>query len=146
MADLPLITGDVTGFINFTRSNPDYETLLTAAAQESDPVAKQALIDKIKFNSPLRRDEIELFEYCEFDYVIDNPGYGTGDLAAAAYILPGYVADGYINIENTESTIDIGLYVEDGYVAIDYVNVGASIESGFIAYVGEYYNQDGETT
>ena len=147
MSNFPPIEGEASGFVNFARSNPDYEAILTAAAQESDPAAKEALLDQIKFNSPLTRDEKELFEYCEFDYVIDNPGYGTGDLIAAAYILPGYVADGYINIQNAESAIiDTGLYVLDGYVAVDYVNVGASVESGFIAYVGEYYNQDGETT
>ena len=145
MSVLTPVIGTAAGIVNFTRSNPDYASILAAAAQETDPVAKQALIDQIEFVSPLRRDEIELFEYCNFDYIENNPGYVEGGVNSSyLYVLPNYMVDGYINIENI--TGDVGLYVEAGYVDADYISVSASSNTGFIAYVGEYYNQNGETT
>lgn len=122
------IKGNVVGFVNFARSNPDYEALLTAIAAETDPTIRQGLVDRITYDSPLSRDEIELFEYCEFGYIQDNPGYNDSVEQLAAYILAGYVEDGYINIEIQS-------------------NVQSNVQyQGFTAYVGEYYNNNGETT
>ena len=48
--------GTVTGFVNFTRSNPDYLALLTALAAETDPILMAAIEAQIVFTSPLSRD------------------------------------------------------------------------------------------
>ena len=141
------IKGNFAGSLNFTRSNPDYFALLTALAQETDPVLRAAIEAQIVYTSPLRRDEKQLFEYAYFDYIEDNPGYiepYAVDDYSYMYTLPNYVVDGYINIQNGNAQ---DLYVLAGYVLDDYVSAsGVSIGSGWSAYVGEYYNQDGETT
>lgn len=143
------IKGKFAGSLSFTRSNPDYLALLTAIANETDPVLKEQLYDKIQFTAPLSRDEQQLFEYVNFDYIENNPGYVQGGYGtpvdSGLYVVADYVVDGYINIQNT----NVGLYVEAGYVVDDYVAAGAisgQNESGWIAYAGVYYNQNGETT
>ena len=141
------IKSNFTSTIGFTRSNPDYYALLTALAQETDPILRQAIKDQIVFTSPLRRDEKQLFEYAYFDYIEDNPGYiepyASKDYSYM-YVLPNYVVDGYINIENSNAQ---DLYVLAGYVLDGYVaSSKRSIRSSWSAYVGEYCNQDGETT
>ena len=53
-------------------ANPDYATLLPLIAAETDPVARQALIDQAyQFNETLTDDEIEVFGYVNYDYVRD---------------------------------------------------------------------------
>ena len=65
-------------------TKPDYATLLPLIAQETDPVAKQALIDQCYVfladdpDTPelesLTVEEEQLFEYVDRDYVENNPG------------------------------------------------------------------------
>jgi hypothetical protein len=56
-------------------SNPDYETLLAAAAAETNPILKQQLLDQAyQFNEILTEDEISLFDYLVSGYVEKNPG------------------------------------------------------------------------
>lgn len=55
-------------------ANPDYKALLGQIAAETDPTAKQALIDKCYvFLEPLSQDEEDLFAYSVRDYFADNP-------------------------------------------------------------------------
>lgn len=112
--------GSFFGVINFTKSNPDYLALLTAAAGETDPTLKQNILNKIAYTSPLSRDEQEVFEYVYFDYIMNNPSEGeyVSD-SNAVYVLENYMVDGYV------------------------IN---TVDSSFTAYVGEYYNNNGETT
>ena len=57
--------------------------------------------------------------------------------------MPDYVAYDYINIEYPTA----GFYVAAGYTQEGYLELtDTSIGSGFISYVGEYYNELGETT
>lgn len=123
--------------------NPNYAVLLAQIAAETDPVLKAALIAQCYvFNEPLTDAERELFEYCAFDYVEDNPGYVEGSEGTSyLYVLPDYVIDGYINIEDA----DVGLYMAPGYVLDGYVRETPD-DTGFISYVGVYYNNNGETT
>ena len=129
-------------------ANPDYATLLPLIAAETDPVLKQQLIDQCyQFLVPLTDAERELFEYSNFDYIENNPGYlepYAVDCNSHLYVLPNYVVDGYINIENgnAQDLYVLAGYVLDGYIAPS----GGSTGSCFVAYVGKYYNQDGETT
>ena len=51
-----MINGKVSGFVNFTRSNPDYFALLTALAAETDPILRAEIEAKIVFTSPLSRE------------------------------------------------------------------------------------------
>lgn len=60
-------------------ANPDYATLLPLIAAETDPVAKQALIDQCYvFEEELTDAEIDLFRYFYDGYIEDNPGYING--------------------------------------------------------------------
>lgn len=145
-----MVNGRVTGFVNFTRSNPDYLALLTALAAETDPILRAEIEAKIVFTSPLTRDEQEHFEFVDFDYMEDNPGYVSLEAAdPLPYVAVNYVLDGYINIQNVQAAVP---YVLEDYVASGYINIENTADfatpnvSGWIAYVGEYYNQDGETT
>lgn len=53
-------------------ANPDYATLLPLIAAETDPVARQALIDQAyQFNEPLTPEEEDLFSYVPDGYVSD---------------------------------------------------------------------------
>jgi hypothetical protein len=55
-------------------AKPDYATLLGLIAAETDPTAKQALIDQCYvFLEPLTESEEDLFAYSERDYFADNP-------------------------------------------------------------------------
>lgn len=122
-------------------ANPNYASLLAQIAAETDPVIKQQLIELCYvFEQELTREEKELFEYCEFDYVEDNPGYGegTGD---PLYVLAGYVADGYINNISSNTS----LYVLSGYMTDGYVATQVSGDN-FISYVGTYFNDNGDRT
>jgi len=57
-------------------SNPDYASLLTLIAAETDPIVKAQLEAQCYvFTEELTPEEIELFEYGAFDYVENNPGY-----------------------------------------------------------------------
>lgn len=123
-------------------ANPNYAVLLAQIAAETDPVLKQQLIDQCYvFLGELTLEEIELFEYCAFDYIENNPGYVESGETSVLYVLPDYVIDGYINIEDA----DVGLYVAEGYVEEDYIR-STPDSTGFIAYVGQYYNDNGEVT
>ena len=142
-----MINGKVSGFVNFTRSNPDYFALLTALAAETDPILRAEIEAKIVFTSPLSRDEQELFEYAHFDYIEDNPGYVSAE-AALPYVAVNYVANGYISSTALAAAVPYVLenYVIDGYINIENNGVSISNESGWTAYVGDYYSQDGEIT
>ena len=142
-----MINGKVSGFVNFTRSNPDYFALLTALAAETDPILRAEIEAKIVFTSPLSRDEQELFEYAHFDYIEDNPGYVSAE-AALPYVAVNYVANGYISSTALAAAVPYVLenYVIDGYINIENNGVSISNESGWTAHVGEYYSQDGEIT
>lgn len=123
-------------------ANPNYALLLAQIAAETDPVVKAALIAQCYvFEDTPTLEEQELFEYCAFDYIENNPGYVESSGTSNLYVLPNYVVDGYINIENA----DVGLYVDAGYVDEGYV-ASSSGATGFISYVGVYYNNNGETT
>jgi hypothetical protein len=79
-------------------TKPNYIDLLARIAAETDPAAKQQLINEayqFVFDD-ITEDEIELFGYLEDEYVIPNPGDAANGV--------------------------------------------------FSAYVGLYYNDDGETT
>mgnify|MGYP001384387817 CR=1 FL=1 len=55
-------------------AKPDYATLLGLIAAETDPTAKQALIDQCYvFLEPLTEAEEDLFAYSVRDYFADNP-------------------------------------------------------------------------
>lgn len=55
-------------------AKPDYATLLGLIAAETDPTAKQALIDQCYvFLEPLTESEEDLFAYSERGYFADNP-------------------------------------------------------------------------
>ena len=66
-------------------TKPDYATLLAQIATETDPTAKQALIEQCYVFLPddpdtpedesITEAEEQLFEYVERDYVVSNPGY-----------------------------------------------------------------------
>lgn len=142
-----MISGKATGFVNFTRSNPDYLALLTALAAETDPILRAEIEAQIVFTSPLSRDEIELFEYSHFDYIEDNPGYVTAN-PSLPYVTVNYVANGYITDTALAAAQPYVLpnYVIDGYINIENGGVGITNESGWTAFVGEYYNDNGETT
>ena len=64
-------------------TNPNYAILLPQIAAESDPTAKQALIDQCYvFNTPLTESEQNLFNFMQSDYVENNPG-NTDDSSSA---------------------------------------------------------------
>jgi hypothetical protein len=88
--------------------------------------------------------EKEFFAYMADDYIVDNPGYvSPAGQVTLAYTFPDYVVSGYINIEYPDS----GLYAAAGYVQEGYLELtDTSISSGFSSYVGQYYNDLGETT
>jgi len=138
---------------------PDYASLFAQYEVETDPAVREQLWDQIFVFGPemdanghpiflpgetvedylLTPEEEELFEYTKRDYVENNPG--TIVAGSEEYVLPFYVLEGYINIE--ASTIPP--YVLFGYVDENYFEAPSSI-GDFIAYVGEYYNESGETT
>lgn len=124
-------------------ANPDYATLLALIAAETDPTIKAQLEAQCYvFTEELTTDDIELFEYCAFDYIENNPGYIAGAGDTGIYVLPDYVLDGYINIAS-----EAGLYMEAGYALDGYVEIiAAESNSGFSSYAGVYYNNNGETT
>jgi hypothetical protein len=110
-------------------ANPDYASLLTQIAAETDPVIKAQLEAQCYvFADSLTDAERELFEFAAFDYIEDNPGYVDGAFTPGLYVLADYVADGYIN------TLD------------GYVEPTGGVNSGFISYAGVYYNDNGERT
>ena len=124
-------------------ANPDYALLLAQIAAETDPVIKAQLEAQCYvFQAELTDQEIELFEYCAFDYMEDNPGYVNNVQDIGLYVPVDYVAEGYINTVEA----DVGLYMADGYAVSDYVLTGAESGDGFISYVGIYYNDNGERT
>ena len=123
--------------------NPDYALLLAQIAAETDPVIKAQLEAQCYvFQAELTDPEIELFEYCAFDYIENNPGYVNNVQDVGLYVPANYVAEGYINTVEA----DVGLYMADGYAVSDYVSTGAESGDGFISYVGIYYNDNGERT
>jgi len=129
-------------------ANPDYATLLPLIAAETDPVIKQQLIDQCyQFLFPLTDAERELFEYCNFDYVEDTPGYVNAN-ASLPYVEVNYVANGYITSTELAEAQPYVLenYVVNGYINIENDGIGITNESGWSAYVGVYYNDNGETT
>lgn len=138
---------------------PDYAALFAQLETETDPVIREQLLEEVYTIGPpfpipegetyedylLTPHEKELFAYLYDDYVVDNPGYGDPYVSdtATPYVITNYVVDGYINIENTYTSP----YVLDGYVLGDYITAsGGSTYSGYIAYVGEYWNSNGEIT
>lgn len=133
---------------------PNYLSLFAQLEVTTDPVQRQLLLDQLYDFSPpvplppgesiedylLTPAEIEKFAYVEDDYVVPNPGTIIGD-SGELYVLSGYVADGYINIESST----IPPYVLDGYVAEGYIAAATGF-GDFSAYVGVYYNDLGEST
>lgn len=106
-------------------ANPDYAILLAQIAAESDPAAKAILqAQAYVFTEELTQEEIQLFEFVEFDYIENNPGSVEGQIPGL-YVIADYIIDGYINIENAD--------------------VGPNA-SGWSAYAGQYYNDNGEVT
>lgn len=123
--------------------NPDYALLLAQIAAETDPVIKAQLEAQCYvFQAELTDGEKELFEYCAFDYMENNPGYVNNAQDVGLYVPANYVAEGYINTVEA----DVGLYMADGYAVSDYVLTGAESGDGFISYVGIYYDDNGERT
>jgi len=132
---------------------PDYAGLFAQYEVETDPVIRSQLWEQIYDFSPpsplpegetiadylLTPEEEELFGYVLNDYVAPNPG--TISEESQLFVLPDYVAEGYINIGNSA----IPPYFVEGYAEEGYVILGGSVGT-FIAYVGEYYNDLGETT
>lgn len=126
-------------------ANPDYATLLALIAAETDPTIKAQLEAQCYvFTEELTPEEIELFEYGAFDYVENNPGYveAAPVFNSGLYLLADYVVDGYINTVEA----DVGLYMAAGYASDGYVSAANESDSGFISYVGIYYNDNGERT
>ena len=137
---------------------PDYAALFAQIAIETDPVVKEQLrLQAYNFSPPvplpegetvedylLTPHEQELFAYTYDGYIENNPGYFEGNYSTSVlYTIPDYAAYDYINIEYPA----IGLYVAAGYTEEEYMQLtDTSIGSGFISYVGEYYNELGETT
>ena len=129
-------------------ANPDYATLLPLIAAETDPVIRQQLVDQCyQFLVPLTDAERELFEYSNFDYVEDTPGYVNAN-ASLPYVVVNYVANGYITSTELAEAQPYVLenYVVNGYINIENDGIGITNESGWSAYVGVYYNDNGETT
>jgi len=128
-------------------ANPDYAILLAQIAAESDPAAKAILqAQAYVFTEELTQEEIQLFEFVEFDYIENNPGYVEGQ-TPGLYVIADYVIDGYINTNNQAipSPYVLADYVLDGYINIENVDVGPNA-SGWSAYAGQYYNDNGEVT
>lgn len=137
---------------------PDYAGLFAQIAIETDPVIKEQLrLQAYDFSVPfplpdgetiedyeLTKHEKELFAYTYDGYIEDNPGYAEGDYSTSVrYVMPDYVAYDYINIEYPiEDLYTLTGYVQEGYLELTDTSIG----SGFISYVGEYYNELGETT
>jgi hypothetical protein len=133
---------------------PDYAALFAQYEVETDPAIRAQLWDLIyDFTPPdplpegetiedylLTDAEKELFGYVLDDYVVPNPGTLITD-SAQLFVSAGYVLDGYINIESNA----IPPYVLAGYVDENYIVLQSSV-GDFVAYVGEYYNDLGETT
>lgn len=133
---------------------PDYAALFALYEAETDPVVRQQLYDLIYDFSPpdplppgetiedylLTPEEEELFGYVLNDYVEPNPGTLLTD-SGQLFVVPGYVLEGYINIEQSA----ISPYVLEGYVDENYIVLPSSI-GDYVAYVGKYYNDLGETT
>jgi len=133
---------------------PDYLGIALLLETETDPAIRASLLAQLYDFSPpsplppgesiedyiLTPEEEELFGYVDNGYVEPNPGTlitNQGDLFVSA----GYVVEGYINIESSA----VPPYVLEGYVDENYIVLPASI-GDFVAYVGEYYNDLGETT
>ena len=75
-------------------TNPNYATLLPQIAAESDPTAKQNLINQCYvFTATPTDEEKELFEYMKQDYVQNNPG-NADDSSFSAYAGVYYNNDG----------------------------------------------------
>lgn len=133
---------------------PDYLSLFSQLEVETDPVQRQALLDQLYNFAPpvplpegetvedylLSDEEIEKFGYVDDDYVQPNPGTEYAEVDAL-FVLPNYVTEGYINIQNNA----ISPYYVEGYADEDFVVLGGSV-GGYIAYVGKYYNDLGEST
>ncbi len=133
---------------------PDFLSLFAQLEVTTDPVQRQALIDLLYNFAPpvplpegetvedylLTDQEIEKFAFVEDGYVEPNPGYDSVE-DSQLFVLPDYVAEGYINIENSV----IPPYFVEGYAEEGYVILGGSV-GNFISYVGTYYNDLGETT
>lgn len=133
---------------------PNYILLALQLETETDPVIRQQLLDQLyDFSIPsplppgetvddylLTPEEEELFGYVDNDYVEPNPGTLISD-SSQLFVSPGYVLEGYINIESST----ISPYVLDGYIEEGYIVLPSSI-GDFVAYVGTYYNDLGETT
>lgn len=133
---------------------PNYAALFAQYEVETDPAIRAALWEQIYDFSPpdplpegesiedylLTDAEKELFGYVLDDYVEPNPGTLITD-SGQLFVVPDYVLEGYINIESSA----IPPYVLAGYVDENYIVLASSI-GDFVAYVGEYYNDLGETT
>lgn len=83
-------------------ANPDYATLLPLIAAETDPVARQALIDQAyQFNEPLTPEEEDLFSYVPDGYVSDvDEDYDF----FTSYIGNDYNAEGVSTLANLGPT------------------------------------------
>jgi len=144
-------------------AKPDYAALFAQIAIETDPAVKADLqTQAYTFTPPdplpegetvddylLTPAEIELFNFTVDDYVEDNPGYvqaapGITYTHSHRFVEPNYVAAGYINIEYPADYS----YVVEGYLEENYINIEIPPDAvtGFIAYVGQYYNDQGDTT
>jgi hypothetical protein len=138
---------------------PNYASLFADIALTAPGSPERAALEAIVYNfTPpiplpegetvddylLNKTEQEFFAYMADDYIIDNPGYvSPAGQVTIAYTFPDYVVNGYINIEYPDSGLyAIVDYVQDGYLEL----TDTSISSGFSSYVGEYYNDLGETT
>lgn len=142
---------------------PNYVALFAQIAVETDPAVKADLqAQAYTFTPPiplpegeavddylLTPEEIELFNFTEDDYVVDNPGYVTAAEGVTytyshRFVMPDYAEPGYINIEYPPSYE----YVLEGYVEENYINIQIppNYPTGFISYVGKYYNDQGDST
>lgn len=126
-------------------ANPDYAALLAQIAAETDPVARQLLIDQAyQFIEELTDDEIELFEYTQFGYIDPNPGFADEeDFSPVPYFVPNYVVFGYVGDEESS---DGQLYVVASYIDEGYFVEETIPTDEFIAFVGNYFNDEGANT
>jgi len=69
-------------------ANPNYASLLAQIATETNPTAKQALIDQCYiFTEPLTDSEKELFNYMNSGYIENNPGIVGNSFASYVGII-----------------------------------------------------------
>lgn len=120
-------------------ANPDYATLLPLIAAETDPVARQALIEQAyQFNEPLTDEEAKVWAYLENleDYVSDSESNYAG--------YTEYVG-AYFNPEGTSSGDAVNNFQYTESIEIVSVSPTEVLESDLIVSVGKSFTVRIET-